>query len=429
MKINSLDDLRVGVVGLGYVGLPLAVEIGRQQSVIGFDISSERIDQLKQGIDATGELTMQEIVAAKHLQFTKDARRLQECNFYIITVPTPVDKEKQPDLTPLIIASETVGIYLKNGDVVVYESTVYPGLTEEICVPILSNLSGLIFNENYYVGYSPERINPGDKSKTIRNIVKITSGSTQESAELIDKFYASFITAGTHKASCIRVAEAAKVIENTQRDVNIALMNELAILFNMMDLDTSEVLAAAETKWNFLPFRPGLVGGHCIGVDPYYLTHKAMEVGYSPEMILSGRKLNDFMPKYVVRRLLSEFDKRNIGDEAAKILVLGATFKENCADLRNSKVIEILDLLSAKNFETVVCEPNLGVGDINLPFKTKFSQNIKDLTDKFDAIIIAVPHDQFLKLEANEIVNLGREKCVIFDVKSAFPDITDSLRL
>lgn len=349
-----MKDLKVAVVGLGYVGLPLAVEFGKKRTVVGFDINQGRIAELRQGIDSTLEVDAAELKEASELSFTFNLQDLQKCNVFIVTVPTPIDEHKQPDLTPLVKASESIGKVLKKGDIVIYESTVYPGATEEDCVPVLEKFSGLRFNEDFFAGYSPERINPGDKEHRVSSIKKVTSGSTPEIAELVDSLYREIITAGTHKASSIKVAEAAKVIENTQRDLNIALINELAIIFNRMGIDTEAVLKAAGTKWNFMPFRPGLVGGHCIGVDPYYLTHKAQSIGYHPEIILAGRRLNDGMGAYVVSQLVKAMLKRRIHVDGARVLLMGLTFKENCPDLRNTKVVDIVRELAEYNIQVDV---------------------------------------------------------------------------
>src|SRR5690554_6968101 len=344
-SMSSIDTLPLAVVGLGYVGLPLAVEFGKRRPVIGFDIKAERIAELAAGRDSTREVSAAELAEATHLTFTADPAQLSEAKVFIVTVPTPIDAHKRPDLTPLLKASETVGRALKRGDLVIYESTVYPGATEEDCVPVLECASGLTFNKDFFCGYSPERINPGDKAHRLPDIVKVTSGSTPEAAEVVDRLYTSIVTAGTHKAESIRVAEAAKVIENTQRDVNIGLINELALIFNKLGIDTEEVLKAAGTKWNFLPFRPGLVGGHCIGVDPYYLTHKAQSVGYHPEIILAGRRLNDCMGAYVASQLVKAMLKKRIHVQGSRVLLMGLTFKENCPDIRNTRVIDIVSEL------------------------------------------------------------------------------------
>lgn len=354
-----MDNVRLGVIGLGYVGLPLAVEFGKVMPTIGFDINAKRIAELNDGIDRTLEVEPELLAESTQLSFASDLEALRDCNVYIVTVPTPIDESRRPDLTPLIKASETIGQVVSKGDVVIYESTVYPGATEEDCIPVVERVSGLVYNQDFFAGYSPERINPGDKEHRVTTIKKVTSGSTKEAAEFVDALYRRVITAGTHLASSICVAEAAKVIENTQRDVNIALINELALIFNRLDIDTEEVLAAAGTKWNFLPFRPGLVGGHCIGVDPYYLTHKAQQVGYHPEVILSGRRINDGMGAYVASQLIKQMIKTRIHVENARVLVMGLTFKENCPDLRNTRVVDILAELGEYDIQTDVYDPHV----------------------------------------------------------------------
>lgn len=409
----------IGVIGLGYVGLPLAVEFGKRFPVTGFDIKAERIHELKQGRDSTLEVSEEELAAAKHLRFTTKPQDLRDCRVFIITVPTPVDHVNRPDLTPLIKASQTVGSVLKPGDVVIYESTVYPGATEEVCVPELEKASGLVFNRDFFCGYSPERINPGDKEHRLPNIKKVTSGSTPQVADAIDALYAQIITAGTYKASSIKVAEAAKVIENTQRDVNIALINELAILFNRLGIDTQEVLLAAGTKWNFLPFRPGLVGGHCIGVDPYYLTHKAQEIGYHPEVILAGRRINDTMGEYVAEQVVKLMVRRSINPVGARALVLGLTFKENCPDLRNTKVIHVIRTLQSYNMVVDVYDPWVN------PQEAKHEYGLDMLpspvTNHYDAIILTVAHQQFRELGAPGIRAWLKPNGVIYDVKCVLP--------
>jgi UDP-N-acetyl-D-galactosamine dehydrogenase len=415
------------VIGLGYVGLPLAVEFGKKRSAVGFDIDARRISELQQGQDRTLEVEADELAEAKHLSFTADAADLAGCNFFIVTVPTPIDEHRQPDLTPLVKASETIGKVLKRGDIVVYESTVYPGATEEVCVPVLERLSGLKFNQDFFCGYSPERINPGDKQHRLPAIRKVTSGSTPEIAELVDQLYASIITAGTYKAQSIRVAEAAKVIENTQRDLNIALVNELAIIFNRMGIDTQAVLEAAGTKWNFLPFRPGLVGGHCIGVDPYYLTHKAQAIGYHPEIILAGRRLNDGMGAYVAGQLVKALLKRRIHVDGARVLVMGLTFKENCPDLRNTRVIDVIRELSDFGAVVDVHDPWADAGEARHEYALELIES--PANGAYDAIVVAVPHDQFRQMGAGAIRALGRDGAVVYDVKGICgPDQAD-LRL
>lgn len=408
-------NYNVGVIGLGYVGLPLAVESGKLYSTIGFDIDEIRIKELKSGADRTLEVSSEELSNAHKLSFTSNPAGLSGCNFYIVTVPTPVDGNKNPDLTPIIKASETVSSLLKEGDIVVYESTVFPGCTEEVCVPILEKGSNLKFNMDFFCGYSPERINPGDKAHRISTILKVTSGSNEESAARIDDFYKSFITAGTHMASSIKVAEAAKVIENSQRDINIAFVNELSLIFNKLDIDTSEVLEAAGTKWNFLPFRPGLVGGHCIGVDPYYLTQKAESVGYHPQVILSGRKINDQMGQYVAQRVVKLLGQKQRLGSNCKALIMGFTFKENCPDTRNTRVIDIYEELKTYGIEVDVYDPQAD----SFQVKHEYGLNLIDSPNKnYDAIILAVSHAEFLELDWKELRN---NSSVIFDVKSILP--------
>jgi UDP-N-acetyl-D-galactosamine dehydrogenase len=422
-----IEDVKLAVVGLGYVGLPLAVEFGKKRSIIGFDINTRRIDALSAGHDHTLEVDDAELAEARHLTYTADRAQLADANVYIVTVPTPIDDYKQPDLTPLIKASETIGAVLKRGDIVVYESTVYPGATEEDCVPVLERVSGLKFNVDFFAGYSPERINPGDKAHRVSTIKKVTSGSTPEVAELVDQIYKEIITAGTHKASSIRVAEAAKVIENTQRDVNIALINELALIFNKMGIDTEAVLQAAGTKWNFLPFRPGLVGGHCIGVDPYYLTHKAQAIGYHPEIILAGRRLNDAMGGYVVSQLVKCMTKRRIHVQGARVLVMGLAFKENCPDLRNTRIVDIVNELRDYNVEVDVYDPWVDPAE---------AQHEYDLTPvdspkagAYDAIVLAVAHKQFIDMGAARIREFGKPNNVLYDLKYVLTPQESDLRL
>ncbi len=419
MDGRDLNDVRLGIVGLGYVGLPLAVEFGKHYPTVGFDINPERIRELRAGRDSTLEVSEQELRAAKHLTYTDDMQDLAGCNTYVVTVPTPIDEHKRPDLTPLESASRTVGKVLKKGDVVIYESTVYPGATEEVCVPILEGVSGLAFNEDFFVGYSPERINPGDKVHRLTTIVKVTSGSTPETARFVDALYASIVEAGTHLASSIRVAEAAKVIENTQRDVNIALINELALIFNRLGIDTLEVLEAAGSKWNFLPFRPGLVGGHCIGVDPYYLTHKAQEIGYHPEVILSGRRINDGMGAYIAEQVVKMMTKRRIHVVDANVLVLGLTFKENCPDLRNTRVVDIIREFEDYHARIDVYDPWV---DPNEAYEEYGILPVRELRQgHYDAIILAVSHRQFVELGAEGIRALGKPHAILYDVKSILP--------
>ena len=408
-------DYRVGVVGLGYVGLPLAVECGKLYPTIGLDIDRGRIDELRQGIDRTDEVSEEELSIPDQLTYTDDVADLSACNFFIITVPTPVDEAKQPNLTPLIKASQAISSVLKKGDIVVYESTVFPGCTEEICVPELEK-SGLAFNQDFFCGYSPERINPGDKQHRLVNIKKVTSGSTPEIAQKVDQFYASFIEAGTFCASNMKVAEAAKVIENSQRDINIAFVNELSLIFSRLELDTLEVLEAAGTKWNFLPFKPGLVGGHCIGVDPYYLTYKAEQIGYRPEVILSGRRINDGMGAYVAKETVKTLIKKTLLNEATKVLILGFTFKENCPDTRNTRVIDIVEELADYNIGVDIYDPNADAKEVKDEYNIELVKEFKP--SDYQAVILAVAHEQFREMNWEEI----REKIkVIFDIKGFLP--------
>lgn len=426
----TISDIKIAVIGLGYVGLPLAVEFGKKHPVIGFDINQSRIDELNSGTDHTLEVSNNELASAKQLQFSSDINDLAECNFYIVTVPTPIDEYKQPDLTPLVKASTAIGSVLKEGDIVVYESTVYPGATEEVCIPELERSSGLIFNEDFFAGYSPERINPGDKEHRVTNILKVTAGSTPEVADLVDDVYNLIITAGTHKAPSIKVAEAAKVIENTQRDVNIALINELAVIFNKMGIDTEAVLTAAGTKWNFLPFRPGLVGGHCIGVDPYYLTHKAQAIGYNPEIILAGRRLNDSMGEYVVTQLVKTMIKKRIQVEGAKVLILGLSFKENCPDVRNTKVIDIVDELKEYNINVDVYDPWVDADEAEQEYGISPINDLANLkTNNYDGIILAVAHQQFIEMGVEQIRELGKSNHVLYDLKYLFDSKLSDIRL
>jgi len=411
---------KIAVVGLGYVGLPLAVELGRKRNVLGFDISQERIFELRSGRDRTLECGLEELKQATKLKFSHEKKHLVDCQIFIVTVPTPVDRANRPDLTPLVRASETVGEALKAGDIVIYESTVYPGATEEVCVPVLERSSGLKFNQDFYCGYSPERINPGDKVHRLTSIMKVTSGSTAEVADEVDELYASIITAGTHKASSIKVAEAAKVIENTQRDVNIALMNELSLIFDLLGIDTDEVLKAAGTKWNFLSFSPGLVGGHCIGVDPYYLTHKAQEVGYHPEVILAGRRINDRMASHVADKTIKLMLRRGIAVIGSRVLVLGLTFKENCPDLRNTKVIDLIEGLKAYNTSVDVYDPWVDFAEAQTEFGLACLKQLPSLGE-YSAVILAVGHMQFQDLGADGIRAFGKPNAVLFDVKSVLP--------
>jgi UDP-N-acetyl-D-glucosamine/UDP-N-acetyl-D-galactosamine dehydrogenase len=417
-SVLNLRKCKVGVVGLGYVGLPLAVEFGRHFDTVGFDVKEDRIKELKSGRDSTLETDRAELKSAHRLSFTTDLKDLKRCRVFIVTVPTPIDEYKRPDLTPLVKASESVGKVLKKGDVVVYESTVYPGCTEEVCVPILEKLSGLKFNVDFFAGYSPERINPGDKEHRLTTIRKITSGSTPEVAKFVDELYRSIIKAGTHLASSIRVAEAAKVIENTQRDVNIALINELALIFNRLGIDTEEVLAAAGSKWNFLKFTPGLVGGHCIGVDPYYLTHKAQEIGYHPEMILAGRRLNDNMALYVANEIVKLMNEKRIHVKGARVLVLGATFKENCPDIRNSKVFDVIKELQKYGAIIDVYDPWANAADCKHEYGLRPVRTLEG--KKYDAGVIAVAHREFRELGAAGVRKLCKKNHVIYDIKHVF---------
>ena len=425
--MHTLDTIKLAIIGLGYVGLPLAVEFAKKRSVVGFDINQARIDALKTGHDATLEVSDEELREAAGLSYSANLQDLAACNTYIVTVPTPIDEHKQPDLTPLVKASETIGKVLKKGDIVIYESTVYPGATEEDCVPVLEKFSGLKFNVDFYAGYSPERINPGDKEHRVSTIKKVTSGSTPEVAELVDQLYRQIIVVGTHKAESIKVAEAAKVIENTQRDVNIALINELAIIFNKMGIDTEAVLQAAGSKWNFLPFRPGLVGGHCIGVDPYYLTHKAQEIGYHPEIILAGRRLNDGMGAYVVSQLVKAMLKRRITVEGARVLVMGLTFKENCPDLRNTRIVDIVKELRDYNITADVFDPWVDVAEA----QHEYGLTPIDAPEQgaYDAIIVGVAHQQFKDMGAEAIRALGKPEHVVYDLKYVMPRNAADLRL
>lgn len=425
--VASLDDLRIAVIGLGYVGLPLAVEFGRIRAVTGFDINEARIEALRGGIDNTLETEASELAAATGLRFSSELSDLADCNLFIVTVPTPIDAHRRPDLSPLIKASETVGKVLKRGDIVVYESTVYPGATEEDCVPILERVSGLSYNRDFFCGYSPERINPGDKEHRLPSIRKVTSGSTAKVAGLVDSLYASIITAGTYRAESIRVAEAAKVIENTQRDLNIALINELAIIFNRMGIDTEEVLKAAGTKWNFLPFRPGLVGGHCIGVDPYYLTHKAEAIGYRAEIILAGRRLNDGMGAYVAEQLIKNMLKRRIQVNGGRVLIMGLTFKENCPDLRNTRVVDVIAELQSYGVEVDVYDPWADVADAAREYDLKLISEIPQ--GVYDGIMVAVAHDQFREMGQAIIENGLKFNGIIYDLKNILPREMCALRL
>lgn len=411
----NLNDLKIGVIGLGYVGLPLAVEFGKKFPTFGFDVKTERVKELKQGKDSTLECEAKELAEAVFLTYTDVLEDIKQCNFYIVTVPTPITDDKTPDLTPLIKASETLAKVISRGDIVVFESTVYPGATEEVCLPIIEKHSGLKFNTDFFAGYSPERINPGDKVNRLTTIVKITSGSNNEVAELVDHVYRQIITAGTHKASSIRVAEAAKVIENTQRDLNIAIINEFAKIFNRLGIDTEEVLKAAGTKWNFLPFKPGLVGGHCISVDPYYLTHKAQEVGYRPEVILAGRRINDGMGEYVATQLVKHMARKKINIDAAKVLVMGFTFKGDCPDVRNTKIIDIINELKEFNMDVDVHDSWASREEVLKEYGIDLVEQPKQ--GHYDAIILAVDHTETKDIGAEAIRALGKSEHVLYDVK------------
>ncbi len=424
MKANEIN---LAVIGLGYVGLPLAVEFSKKRNVIGFDTNLKRINDLKNCHDSTLEISSDELKSLNNLEFTDNSEDLQSCNFFIVTVPTPITQDKKPDLKPITEATKTIASYISSGNFVVYESTVFPGVTEEICVPIIEERAGLKINKDFFVGYSPERINPGDKIHTLTNIVKITSGSNKFAADIINDLYATIIKAGTYQAPSIQIAEAAKVIENTQRDLNISLVNELSKIFNILDIDTEEVLKAAGTKWNFLPFRPGLVGGHCIGVDPYYLTHKAQLHNYEPEVILAGRRLNDGMGMHVAEKIISELIKIDINIADAKILIMGLTFKENCPDTRNSKVFDIIDLLKKHECSIDVCDPWIDAYEENQDFNFVKVSSLKN--SEYDGIILAVSHDDFINLGSNKIRKLGKPKNIFFDLKSTFSKDESDLRL
>jgi len=416
----QLDQKKIAVLGLGYVGLPLAVEFGKNRSVVGFDINMGRISELRSGHDNTKEVNSDELKAARHLTFSCDPEDLKSAGIFIVTVPTPIDRNNRPDLDPLISATKTVATAINKGAVVIYESTVYPGCTEEVCVPILEQVSGRKFNQDFFVGYSPERANPGDMEHRLATVVKVTSGSTPEAAEAIDALYASIVTAGTHRTSSIRVAEAAKVIENTQRDLNIALMNELSLIFNRLHIDTNEVLAAAGTKWNFLPFTPGLVGGHCIGVDPFYLTHKAQEIGYHPEVILAGRRINDGMGQFVANQMIKLLARRNFPIPGSRILVMGLTFKENCPDVRNSKVVDIVAALKEYNANVDVYDPWIDIE------AARSELGIDDIVAEpehghYDGIVVAVAHREFIAAGVDYVRGLGKPNAVLYDIKGVFP--------
>lgn len=415
----DLKKLKIGVVGLGYVGLPLAVEFGKKFPTVGFDVNNNRVAELNAGKDSTLEVSPDELAAAKNLNVTADIELLAKCNFYIVTVPTPIGGSNRPLLTPLRAASETLGKVLKKGDIVVYESTVYPGATEEFCVPFLEKVSGFKMNSDFFVGYSPERINPGDKEHRLPTILKVTSGSTEDASEFIDSVYASIITAGTHRASSIKVAEAAKVIENTQRDVNIALVNELAMIFDRVGIDTEEVLEAAGTKWNFLPFRPGLVGGHCIGVDPYYLTYKAQQLGYHPQMILAGRRINDNMPVFVVSQIIKRMLFKSIQPLDSRVLILGLSFKENCPDFRNTKVVDVAKELESYGANVDVCDPWVDSAEVSKEYDVRLVD--APAKGEYDAVVIAVAHEQFVALGEKGIRAFCKPDSVIYDVKYVLP--------
>jgi len=413
--MRNLDESRICLIGLGYVGLPLAVEFGKRYATVGFDVNEGRIAELQSGRDSTLEVEDNELKLARLLSYTSSLDDIKNCNIYIVTVPTPIDEFKTPDLTPLISASKTVGSVLSKGDIVIYESTVYPGATEDSCIPVIEKASGLKFNSDFYAGYSPERINPGDKEHRVTNILKVTSGSTPEVASFVDDLYKSIIQAGTHKAPSMKVAEAAKVIENTQRDVNIALINELSLIFGKMGIDTLDVLEAAGTKWNFLPFRPCLVGGHCIGVDPYYLTYKAQSLGYHPEIILSGRRINDGMGEYVAEKVVRLMTKRKIQVAEANILIMGLTFKEDCPDIRNTRVVDLVDTFNSYNANVDVYDPWASPAETEQEYGICLVPQLHD--KQYDAIVLAVGHQQFKQMGADNIRKLGRDNHVLFDVK------------
>jgi len=425
--MKKTEDIKIAVIGLGYVGLPLAVEFSKKFPVVGFDINYIRVEDLKKGLDSTKEVGSEELKVASRLELSTDADSISGANVYIVTVPTPIDEYKHPNLMPLQEASKLIGAHLSSGDVVIYESTVFPGCTEDECVPILESVSGLAFNKDFFVGYSPERINPGDPSRHLRNITKITSGSTPGAAVFVDELYQAIIEAGTHCASSIKVAEAAKVIENTQRDLNIALVNELAMIFNQLGIDTTEVLSAAATKWNFLPFQPGLVGGHCIGVDPYYLTHKAQSIGFNPEIILAGRRTNDGMAKYIASRLVKEMAKRNVNVSNARILILGLTFKENCPDIRNTKVVDVVTELEDYSCLVDVHDPHAD------PIETdrEYGINLVELSGKepYDALILAVAHDQYVNKTKAYFSLMLKPGGIIYDLKNIVPALLSDIKL
>ncbi|GAB2698497.1 Vi polysaccharide biosynthesis UDP-N-acetylglucosamine C-6 dehydrogenase TviB [Aliiglaciecola aliphaticivorans] len=424
---DNIYEKRIGIIGLGYVGLPLAVSFGKKFSTLGFDINQQRIEELNRGEDHTLEVLPEELQSVTSLTFSSTPEDLSLCDFIIVTVPTPIDKNRQPDLTPLKKASEMIGKVVKSGATIIYESTVYPGATEEVCIPLIEAHSGLKFNQDFFAGYSPERINPGDKTHRLESIIKVTSGSTPEIGDLVDQLYLSIIEAGTHRASSIKVAEAAKVIENTQRDLNIALINELAMIFERLGIDTEEVLLAAGSKWNFLPFRPGLVGGHCIGVDPYYLTHKAEEIGYHPEVILAGRRINDQMGEYVVSRLVKKMLNKKIMVNGANVLLMGITFKENCPDIRNTKVVDIATELDNYHVNVDIYDPWAESDEVDAEYGLKLIKQPK--VGKYDAIIAAVAHQEFKQMSSQELRGLGKDNCVVFDLKYIIDKEIVDLRL
>jgi UDP-N-acetyl-D-galactosamine dehydrogenase len=426
VTLPALESVQIGVIGLGYVGLPLAVAFGTKQRVVGFDVDPKRIAQLTEGHDVTGETSAEALASASQLSLSADPEQLRLCQVFIITVPTPINADKQPDLSPLIAASETVGKYMPKGAIVIYESTVYPGATEDDCVPVLEQYSGLTFNQDFWVGYSPERINPGDKQRQLPDIVKVTSGSTPEIADFVDQLYASVIRAGTYRASSIRVAEAAKVIENTQRDLNIALVNELAIIFNRLGIDTQEVLEAAGTKWNFLPFRPGLVGGHCIGIDPYYLTYRAQAVGYIPDVILAGRRINSNMGAYVADELVKAMLRKRLHVAGSRILVLGFTFKENCRDVRNTRVVDIIAALAQYGAEVDVYDPWVDIETTELSHGRLVDEPD---ANAYQGLLLAVAHEQFHELDESQLNTWLQTERVIYDLKYVLPKDLVDLRL
>lgn len=421
------EKIKIGVIGLGYVGLPLAVEFGKKYPVLGFDINQKRVDELTAGHDATLEVSDEELQDIKQLTFSCNKQELANCNIYIVTVPTPIDESNAPDLTPLRKASELLGEFVQKGDIVIYESTVYPGATEEVCLPIIEKVSGLVFNRDFFAGYSPERINPGDKVNTLTKIMKITSGSTPEVGAFVNELYGSIITAGTHLAGSIKVAEAAKVIENTQRDLNIAIINEFAKIFNRLGIDTEEVLNAAGTKWNFLKFKPGLVGGHCISVDPYYLTHKAQEVGYRPEVILAGRRINDGMGEYVATQLVKKLSSQKIHIDEAKVLVLGFTFKGDCPDVRNTKIIDIVNELKDFNMSVDVYDDWANPAEVEHEYGLSLVSELKE--NHYDGIVLAVDHSEFKEMGSDAIRKFGKQKHVLYDVKHVFGTKDSDIRL